>query len=193
MLYALDVVIFSYVNGFVGRSFFGDNLIVFVASALPVLIGILFLVVVGVSLYRKTNGLEVLNARLAEVEAVKIAFVAVVLARAVVFVLQHVFERARPYVTLDTPYLFTVPAWSFPSGHAVVLFALVGAAYRFNRNAAAVLALFSVMVGIARVAAGVHYPTDIVGGALIGFCTGYLGTMFFRYKERRRQKNSVRV
>lgn len=192
MIESIDLLIFSYLNGYLGRSSTFDTVIFFSASFLPVLIGVLFIILICVSLYRKTNGFEVMSIRLAEVETIKIAFVTILLARSITFLLQHLFGRIRPYATFSTPHLFVVSAWSFPSGHATVLFALVGAAYRFNRNAAAILALLSVVVCVARVSAGVHYPTDVIAGALIGLFVGYMGTIFFRYTETRR-KDLVRV
>lgn len=183
MIEAIDLLIFSYLNSYLGWSSTLDTVIFFCASFLPVLIGVLFIILLCASLYRKTNGFEVMNIRLAEVETIKIAFVTVILARSITFLLQHFFDRLRPYAALLTPHLFVVSAWSFPSGHATVLFALVGAAYRFNRNAAAILALLSVVVCVARVTAGVHYPTDIIAGAFVGFVVGYLGTILFKYKD----------
>ncbi len=188
MIEAFDLLIFSYLNGYLGISPSFDIFVFFCASFLPVLIAVLFVILLCASLYRKTHGFEVMTIRLAEVETIKIAFITVILARLIALVLQNIFYRVRPYVELGTPHLFVVSQWSFPSGHATVLFALVGAAYRFNRSAAAILALLSLIVCIGRVVAGVHYPTDIIGGALIGFFVGYMGTIFFRYTETRRRE-----
>ena len=71
-----------------------------------------------------------------------------------------------------------------PSGHATFFFALAFAIFYFlkydKRNAAAKRKwnwLFmggAVIMGVARVFAGVHWPSDILAGAVIGFLSVFL-------------------
>jgi membrane-associated phospholipid phosphatase len=71
---------------------------------------------------------------------------------------------------------------SFPSGHtttAFVLAAVVIAGLRSRRLAAAV-ALMAIMVGASRVAVGAHWPSDVAGGALVGWLSGTFGVWFVR-------------
>ncbi|MCV2396055.1 phosphatase PAP2 family protein [Actinotalea sp. M2MS4P-6] len=83
-------------------------------------------------------------------------------------------ERARPVVT-DA--VADAPGYSFPSGHTanataaagvtvVLLWPLLG---RWGRRVAVVLAAALVVVtGADRVLLGVHYPSDVIGGVLLG-------------------------
>lgn len=83
-----------------------------------------------------------------------------------------IIERARPDPDLwrDTP-----GGWGYPSGHtssafaiATVVAALLPARWRW------VPFLLAAMVGFARMYVGVHYPMDVIGGALIGLAAGLI-------------------
>jgi undecaprenyl-diphosphatase len=63
---------------------------------------------------------------------------------------------------------------SFPSGHAAFYFALATTLYFANKKWGLWFLLFAFLMGVARVAAGVHWPLDIVGGALIGIFSATL-------------------
>jgi undecaprenyl-diphosphatase len=84
-------------------------------------------------------------------------------------VLKYVIGRCRPDVRLSPEVMST---HSFPSGHAASTAALVGALVlvaRMRRSrilTAAVGSLVLIVVGFSRLAIGVHYPSDIVGGWL---------------------------
>ena len=100
--------------------------------------------------------------------------IAFVIADAVVLVLNGVYFRPRPYETLSNVLL---PAGlgsgsSFPSGHATKAFA-VGAvvALRWGKKAVPIV-LISCGVALSRVIIGVHYPLDVMAGAVLGGAIG---------------------
>jgi undecaprenyl-diphosphatase len=90
--------------------------------------------------------------------------------------LKFAFDRPRPYVTYPDLRLPLGPDHfgSFPSGHAAVSFA--GAtALALDQPAAAVPAyLWAGLVCYSRMYNGVHYPSDLLGGALVGVGSAYL-------------------
>jgi len=69
---------------------------------------------------------------------------------------------------------------SLPSGHAVLFGTLAGASLTFkNKKIGFVLLATAVVIAVARVIAGVHWPSDVVAGLLFGGVVGYLLSYFF--------------
>jgi undecaprenyl-diphosphatase len=78
--------------------------------------------------------------------------------------------RPRPYEVRQDIWLTGKPLdkFSFPSGHTLhaVVFGLVVLSY--YPELASIIVPFTVMVGLSRVVLGLHYPSDVLAGALIG-------------------------
>ncbi len=109
--------------------------------------------------------------------------VAVVLIAAALFTDLVKDNVARPRPTVDP--LVSAPGFSFPSGHTLNstatygLLALVAWRSRLRmaaRRAAAVAGItIPILVGLSRIALGVHYPTDVIAGWLAGVSFVALG------------------
>lgn len=103
--------------------------------------------------------------------------------------LKNVFARIRPYELNDSiRLLIRKPRdFSFPSGHTAAAFTAVSALYlgRVERLWKPVLFL-ALLLAFSRLYLYVHYPTDILGGILVGLAAGYLGYLAVRISERRR-------
>lgn len=85
------------------------------------------------------------------------------------------WHRARPFIEQNfVPLIPHADTASFPSGHATFFFAVGTVLYMHNKKAGMVFLLGSALIGIARVLAGVHWPSDVIVGALIGITSGWL-------------------
>ncbi|MEJ7750014.1 MAG: phosphatase PAP2 family protein [Thermoleophilaceae bacterium] len=90
----------------------------------------------------------------------------VVVAYLVNIVLKQIFRRRRPLIE-ELPYLSTtVSALSYPSAHATTSFA--AARVLSGRLPAGPLYACAIAMGVSRPYVGVHYPSDIAAGALLG-------------------------
>ena len=90
--------------------------------------------------------------------------------------LNYFFYRPRPFVAYNiTPLISHEATASFPSGHATFFFALATIIFLYMSRRWGVWAyIVAALMGLARVYAGVHYPLDIVGGAVIGVLSPFL-------------------
>lgn len=98
-------------------------------------------------------------------------------------ILKEFFERARPcnaLVDAITP-LGRNGTFSFPSNHAFNSFAVATFFYKLYPKLKWVLLITAALVAISRVYLGLHYPSDIVAGALLGILVGY-GFAYFQTK-----------
>jgi undecaprenyl-diphosphatase len=68
---------------------------------------------------------------------------------------------------------------SFPSKHATISFLLATFVFLLNKKLGFLFLVFAVLVSTGRVFVGVHYPSDILVGAIFGILIGFL---FFRKK-----------
>lgn len=124
----------------------------------------------------------------------------------VTFALKKIVARSRPCNCLEgvRALVFTAPSdYSFPSGHAsgsaafcVFLAIVVVKATPTNaterertlrRLGAAALIALALCVGLSRIALGVHFPADVLSGAMLGAAVGLFGA---RIHEARMTKGS---
>lgn len=149
-----------------------DVFIVFLAKYFPYLIAGLFVV------FAITRS----QARKERVLLFCEGAVAALISRGVVEVIRLFLHRPRPFVADSSIVpLFSETSFSFPSGHASFFFALSTVVYLYNKRLGLWFYAASATIGLARVAAGVHYPTDILGGAVLGIAVGWLAHRAFLY------------
>jgi len=85
-------------------------------------------------------------------------------------ILKYVFNTPRPAEAVT--YFIYDPG--FPSGHTAVLAALGMVVLSKNRFLGIIILGLALIVGLARVASGIHFPIDIVGGFVIGSLIGFI-------------------
>ncbi|MBP3039537.1 phosphatase PAP2 family protein [Bacillaceae bacterium Marseille-Q3522] len=95
-------------------------------------------------------------------------------------VLKRLFLRIRPYIALPDAiaygYLFKDP--SFPSGHSTAIFAVTVPYMIQDPFLFFMLLPLACLVAFSRVVLGVHYPSDVMTGAMLGILTGISFQLF---------------
>ena len=91
----------------------------------------------------------------------------------------HLWARPRPFT--EHPALTHVLGArttdpSFPSDHAAAAFAIAFAVLAFSRRAGIGFLGVAALIAVSRVALGMHYPSDVLAGALVGFGAATLVT-----------------
>lgn len=84
--------------------------------------------------------------------------------------IKNLVHRPRPF-QLDASVTLLIPApgeYSFPSGHTMHGFTAATIVFLHNRKAGIAALLFAAVIAFSRMYLFVHFPTDILGGLLIG-------------------------
>jgi len=86
-------------------------------------------------------------------------------------VLKGSLVRERPFINCARIKLSTAPLdrYSFPSGHTLHAVSFTTLATAYVPELALLLVPFAALVAASRVILGLHYPTDVVAGAALGF------------------------
>ena len=94
----------------------------------------------------------------------------------------HFYFSARPFVRLHAMPLFPhEPDNGFPSDHTTLTLLAALLVLGYSRKIGAVLVVCSLLIGIARIAALVHSPIDILGSVVIAVVSVWTASLAFRY------------
>ncbi len=124
------------------------------------------------------------------VNALLCSLLAMGLAGLMDFLITIIWSRPRPFIShhdLMTPVTkgLAVDISSFPSGHTYIVFAIAISIYLYGHRRLGVgLFLLAVLVAIARIGTGVHYPSDVVAGVLLGLAAGSVSYLTIERLEK---------
>jgi len=112
------------------------------------------------------------------------------LAGIVDFIVFALWQRPNPYITYSKIVSVSlngmpVNSGSFPSSHTYVAFAIATSLILFGHiRLGLFLLLIALLIALSRIVSGYHYPSDIIGGIILGVMSGILMRRLFRHWEK---------
>jgi undecaprenyl-diphosphatase len=162
--------LFYFLNSFAGKSTMLDSVFVFFADILPWIL-IVFTVFYFLFLQKSVKKLAV------------VTFMIGIASFVTHFLKWQIFLHPRPFMVLpDVVKLINISGFdSFPSGHATVFAALAAGMLIYNKKLGVIFSIFALLIGVARIISGIHYPLDILTGFGIGFVVAILSFKFMTF------------
>lgn len=111
------------------------------------------------------------------------------------------FDLANPVVSRSRLLIDPPTDYSFPSGHTLASFEAATAIYKDHTLYGFAVFLLALLIAFSRIYLQVHYPSDVLGGAILGFLLGLLGSTIVRWmsdvwsshKEKKAQKEAEKA
>lgn len=102
--------------------------------------------------------------------------------------LKNLIQRARPFVgAAKVNLLITKPlSYSFPSGHTASSFAAAGVLSHYFKKYAPVFFILASLIAFSRLYLYVHYPTDVLGGIILGLISSRIAIYTFNRLKKSR-------
>lgn len=182
----MDIVLFRIINNLAGRSTALDLIGAFAASGL---IWVMLFFLLGIFAGRRN-----LREQVHEFATFLIAGFAAVFAYATNFLISLLYFRVRPFAALTGVHQLIIKEAtekSFPSDHAALAFAIAIAVLLAHRKWGIALLVMAVLVALGRVFVGVHYPSDVLAGAIVGGLWAFLLCHYGRGTFERLLKKKV--
>lgn len=167
----VDLAVFNFFNGLTGKFFLIDWAFIFFSEYLIyVLVGLFIFLLLRMKNWRRRG------------YTLALGVMAVILSRGIFTpLIRFFYEKPRPFALLDIePLVSHAAISSFPSGHIAFIFPIAMVLWYTNKRVGTWAFIGVFLIGIARIGAGLHWPTDIVGGLLVGSVCFALAQTFLK-------------
>jgi len=177
----LDKELFSFLYGLTGQSRALDWLFIFFAKHLFWLIAIWFFWVI----FTKKDWGDTWPVWKNRVQHLSLAFISLILSRGIIAnVIDNLLQSPRPFAALGIEALIShADVNSFPSGHMASLIPIALTLFVVRKRSGIWALIATLIIGLARVITGVHWPSDILGGIAVGIVS--FSVVYFIFRKQK--------
>lgn len=178
--YSIDLEIFNFINQTISNPIF-DKFFPFITSIKNWIIAYIILWFI---LFFK-------GGKKGKIAAITVIFLIITSDQISSNLLKNFFDRIRPCNALDNVNLLIskTKSFSFPSSHAVNNFAVATFFYKLYPKFKWILFTIAALMAFSRPYVGVHYPSDIFFGAIIGIFIGLIFSILVKFIEQKISKS----
>lgn len=175
----MDNILFASVYQFAHNQLWSDTLVIFFGAYWEYVVGAIFLIYLWFPKFSQQSNSKI------RAKIVGLALSSALIARlGIAETIRFFFPKERPFVAngLDALINQNPLESAFPSGHATFFMALAIYFLLAGEKKLGWFLLFSaILISLARVMAGIHWPSDIIAGWIIGAATGWF--IFYMTKQ----------
>ena len=178
---SLDHTLFAYINNLSFKSCWLDVIGIFLADYA------VYALVAGLLLFLLRKKVRLVLAALSS---------ALIARFGVVELIRLLHPRPRPFIQGDIHLLINrVNQLSFPSAHAAFVFGLAVVVYLHNKKMGILFLISAFLISLSRIYVGVHWPMDVLSGALVGVLSAIIINKIYGSKRisKALQKNSQNI
>lgn len=175
MLEKFNLEGFRFINNLAGHSVWLDRFMIFAADQM----GYVLIVSTLVLFWKKDYFKKVILVSWGSAIIARLVFVGL---------MRYLIYSPRPFLVLENVNRLMNHQFesSFPSGHTTFYFALATGVYLYNKKIGRIYLVLAGLVGFARVFVSVHWPLDILAGAVLGIVTAVAFNYLVKQKMSRR-------
>ncbi|GAV21883.1 undecaprenyl-diphosphatase [Carboxydothermus pertinax] len=162
----MDYTLFQVINNLSGHNIIIDRLMIAISKYGIFFYGLMLLAIFLTSQKR------------VKIEIFKIGFAGLI-AVGLAGLISKIYYRPRPFISHKVHLLYPhQPDGSFPSDHVTGGFTLALGLYSLSPSLGRIAIVYSIIMAFSRIYVGHHYPTDVVGGILLGALINFLRLYF---------------
>jgi len=178
----MNHTIFFLLHSLSHQSLFLDWLIVFCSN----LFGIIMLVIACIFLFFHTDGVFNYKKPFSQlgnkIKEISLVFFSGIVAWIIATVIKYFIFAPRPFILIENlkPLFLHGSYDSFPSGHATFFSAIAVALFLRHKRIGFLYILVALIISLARIISGIHFPIDIMAGWIIGTTIALIFSRIFK-------------
>jgi len=168
-------------------NYFLDKIVIFCAEYLPyiaILIIIIFLLYKNYKIANEKNFFSKIRNSTKELIYI---FLPAISGWVIADIVKNIVKFPRPFIKfidVVNPLFIHGGMDSFPSGHATFFSALAFSLFFINKKLGYLFVFFAILIGLARIISGVHFPVDIFSGYVLGAIIFFIFNFIFSKKVK---------